>query len=1224
LVLKNVTINKDVEAESRQGVAGAHWADLETDKLPPCVNERAGFMSSRPYFKEMVHPYSDFSPIHKHFRPTMLNFPEYSAPCIPFDWMLRERAEKKAEELELAFDVDLEDRAVEGINYKTAKTWVQPKANQLVQLDTFFSAIRPDSSLCFFYAKQIPEIENGRRVLIGIGRVTKVGPGLEYEYGAGGDHRAMLWERIVHHSIRPNGKDGFLFPYHELLKKASSEPDLDLEQYIAFAPDSAWSEFSYGSEHVSHDSAIATLLTASRVLERLSEVLSGPWEQYRNWIDGELDRLWKLRGPFPGLGTALNALGIQRGNLLAQRLALKFGESSEGWPEDPWDIAEKVIRGELALDDGGEDIATGSNQRAIDLSPDRKALIRLLSRFELDNDQAERYFVPSEREKFDISVSDEEIVANPYRLYEADRRHPAPFDVATIDRGLFTDKLILERFPIPSPSAPDGPLDPRRIRALMIARLEEAAGEGHTLLPSSSVLQSVRDRSDVQPECKPTPDVVAGIEGSFAPYLEHVRMADGSPAYQLDYLSKMGGVIRKAIERRMKGARIEGDIDFAKRLAAALDASGTGESIDEFEQNAREEKVEALAELYASRFSVLVGPAGTGKTTLLKVLCSSPEVAAEGVLLLAPTGKARVRMEQQTGISGAQTIAQFLSGSNRYDGNTGRYLLNEGAEKYQGAKTVVIDEASMLTEEQLGAVIDALKAPKRLILVGDPRQLPPIGTGRPFVDIIRRLRPDDIETKFPRVSQGFAELTVNRRQKEDSDDSGITVRDDIMLAGWFSGEKPAPASDEIWAKLEAGVENERIRTVQWSDPEDLEKMLLQALVEEIPEIENDSDQIGFGKSIGGSEYEGRVYFRNRYKDDPGAATKAEDWQILSPVHGHRFGVESLNRFIQRRFRAEAREFATSIYRKIPRPMGAQEIVYGDKVINLRNHHKNKVFPPNGALKYVANGEIGIAVGQYKGRNAKYKGKPWALEVEFATQRGFKYSYTTRDFSEEKEDNLALAYALTVHKTQGSEFGTTFLILPENCRLLSRELLYTAVTRQFNKVIILHEGPLLSLRDFSSNFRSETARRITNLFSPPELSEHSAGLFERGLIHTTEAGEAVRSKSEVIIANALRARGVEYEYEHTLNLDGQLVLPDFTIEDEEMGRTIYWEHLGMLADLVYKRRWQAKLEMYRQNGIELYANEKPSGPRVLVVTEDDPVGGIDSSNIGGMIDKLFGT
>ena len=54
--------------------------------------------------------------------------------------------------------------------------------------------------------------------------------------------------------------------------------------------------------------------------------------------------------------------------------------------------------------------------------------------------------------------------------------------------------------------------------------------------------------------------------------------------------------------------------------------------------------------------------------------------------------------------------------------------------------------------------------------------------------------------------------------------------------------------------------------------------------------------------------------------------------------------------------------------------------------------------------------------------------------------------------------LELAYALTVHKSQGSQFGTVILVLPNPCHLLSRELLYTALTRQKDRIVILHQGP----------------------------------------------------------------------------------------------------------------------------------------------------------------------
>src|SRR5205085_2924550 len=113
-------------------------------------------------------------------------------------------------------------------------------------------------------------------------------------------------------------------------------------------------------------------------------------------------------------------------------------------------------------------------------------------------------------------------------------------------------------------------------------------------------------------------------------------------------------------------------------------------------------------------------------------------------------------------------------------------------------------------------------------------------------------------------------------------------------------------------------------------------------------------------------------------------------------------------------------------RRIPRPMGPEEIIYGDKVINIRNDLRKDVWPEAGALRYVANGEIGIVVGQFKRKNSKYRGLPWKLEVEFSSQQGFAYGYGGWDFGTEGDPSLELAYAITVHKAQGSEFALTFL------------------------------------------------------------------------------------------------------------------------------------------------------------------------------------------------------
>ena len=121
---------------------------------------------------------------------------------------------------------------------------------------------------------------------------------------------------------------------------------------------------------------------------------------------------------------------------------------------------------------------------------------------------------------------------------------------------------------------------------------------------------------------------------------------------------------------------------------------------------------------------------------MLGALVRCKEIAADGVLLLAPTGKARVRLQRATDHE-ASTIAQFLYRLGRYDGARQRVLFS-GPETYRKEKTVVIDECSMLTMDDLYAVLRALDLGHvaRLILVGDPNQLPPIGVGRPFADLV--------------------------------------------------------------------------------------------------------------------------------------------------------------------------------------------------------------------------------------------------------------------------------------------------------------------------------------------------------------------------------------------------------------------------------------------------------------------------------------------------------
>ena len=162
------------------------------------------------------------------------------------------------------------------------------------------------------------------------------------------------------------------------------------------------------------------------------------------------------------------------------------------------------------------------------------------------------------------------------------------------------------------------------------------------------------------------------------------------------------------------------------------------------------------------------------------------------------------------------------------------------------------------------------------------------------------------------------------------------------------------------------------------------------------------------------------------------------------------------------------------------------------------------------------------------------------------------------------------------------------------------------------MVLFHQGDLRALLKLSLSEHSETARRLTNLFSDPKPVEHVGAFLEEGLIHRTTRGELVRSKSEVIIANLLHARGITYAYEQLFTgKDGSVRYPDFTIEDAETGRRVLLEHLGLLSEPAYRRRWLAKLDWYRSPGV-LPEDEGEGDAGILVTTTEEK--GINSAGI----------
>ncbi len=1193
LTLKRIREKRDDAREN--GLAHRFWKELGPDDLPPCIAESSGFMNEQEWIRTFVHPYMDIqaaAATHGHLKPTVLKVPPYTTFAVPFAWMLTEEQARINKLLPNPLPHDVK------APFKTS--WVFGSARQEALSKEFFERLTPERSLVFFYCKQgQPLGDTISRLVVGVGRILDIGPMRYFESGS--KPTFPFWDRMIHHSIRPDGSDGLLLPYHDYLAPtgdpAEGERRRSLLAEIAVAVDSEHIRtFSYAGELASSDVALSTLIRCLDVVRRIREhgIAKGPWDQREKWLNDQIAATWRDRGAFPGLGSALESLGMRFGTAFSLYLANQNVIDPE---ENPWPIVDAILRGKNSLSHPSleADIATVRPVWS-SLADERRTLLELLSRFDLTPNQAKRWFDPHLRIKaLQTSIEDKEIIENPFKVAEVDlgdENEPA-ISIGLIERGLLPDNTIAARHPVPSPSALGSPNDARRLRAALVTVLRQAASQGDTLVSTSEMLERLGALNLAYP-CTIGSDWIEAHRGQLSGTVEVIDVPVDTQtnrnvkALQLTELKRREERLRKILDSRAGLPLPEINAGWKSLLIATIEkAGGKFDPDNSRHQAALLEQATVLQRIHTRKLTVLVGRAGTGKTSVLGALLQCEPLLAGGILLLAPTGKARVKLTKATGAE-AKTIAQFLYALERYDGEHQRPLFR-GTEKYGKEKTVVIDECSMLTMDDLFAVLEALDLAhvQRIILVGDPNQLPPIGAGRPFADFVAYLE-KAAESSDP--AQQIRAGAIGRLSVEVRASIGSSS-DTLRLASWFTRDPQPVDADSVLSELESKATFNDLEVCFWKTPEELHERLLEQFQRHLG-LEGPNDVQGFNRALGLDE-KGWVPFE--------APDGVEKFQLLSPVRMEPHGVLDLNRWAQRQFRAAELRAARQYFKT---SLGDEEIVIRDKVIQVVNQMRWAFNGTEREKIAVANGEIGTVAYD---RNS-------SLHVFFAGRPNQGFSYFGHEFPT-GGGPLELAYALTVHKAQGSEFETVFIVLPQRCPLLSRELLYTALTRSRSRLVLLVQGDNISfLYDLTRPEKSETARRNTNLFQCVVRDRIDEIPFASNLIHRTLQGSMVRSKSELVIANTLYQMGIEYQYERPL--DGEVVpgrkRPDFSFVDPG-GNLIIWEHLGMLGDPSYRVSWEEKRRWYEQNGYISGTN--------LFTTQDDERGGLDSVAVSKLAEEI---
>lgn len=418
---------------------------------------------------------------------------------------------------------------------------------------------------------------------------------------------------------------------------------------------------------------------------------------------------------------------------------------------------------------------------------------------------------------------------------------------------------------------------------------------------------------------------------------------------------------------------IANKIKFLQNAASIIEDS-VDLDIEEYEREnnikLHPSQIDAIKESTKEGFLVITGGPGTGKTTIIKAIIKIFKKRNLSVMLLAPTGRAAKRMEEQTKME-AKTIHRGLE----VNFSSGRLAFSKNENNPLDADVVIVDEVSMLDIKLAQSLLKAIKLGTRVILVGDKDQLPSVGAGNVLADIIRS---EEISCKH---------LAQIYRQ---ADDSKIIINAHKIN----NGEMPnlTEKSTDFFYSSE-------------SEPNKVVDLIVQMVKQRIPTYD--------------------------------CSLSPSDIQVISPIKTGPCGVNNINQALQ-----------TALNPPSPnkREKEVNKIVYrvGDRVMQICNDYEQSWYKEENGVIVNGDGVFNGDVGFIEDINS-YTGE---MIVLFEDGRRSAYSIA-------EMENLTLAYAMTIHKSQGSEFPAVIIpIIGGNPILYNKNLLYTAVTRAKKMVVLI--------------------------------------------------------------------------------------------------------------------------------------------------------------------------